>query len=267
MLFLSSSLMSLLPAFTTLGAGPTVLMLHGGLGSHLSFAPQVETFAALGYRAVAWDMPGHGRSAPVEPYTFKALAQRCVALIESLHCGHVVLIGQGVGGMVAQEVVARRPELVSRLVLCATAAAGGDLGEPPAGPGGSALTPGVTLTPAQLADWQLPWLVGPAALPAGVQLARHCMLQLSPVIYERLLTALPAFDRRANLAHIQVPTLFVAGEHDRVTPLAGLERMAAAVAGSALAVIEGVGHLPPLEAPDAFDQAVLDFLRQPRHLH
>ena len=105
--------MSSLPAFTTLGAGPTVLMLHGIGGGHLAFAPQVETLASSGYRAVAWDMPGYGHSAPIEPYTFKGLAQRCIALIESLQCGDVVLVGHSMGGMVAQEVVARRPDLVS----------------------------------------------------------------------------------------------------------------------------------------------------------
>jgi 3-oxoadipate enol-lactonase len=54
-------------------------MLHGIGGGHLAFAPQVETLASLGYRAVAWDMPGYGRSAPIEPYTFKGLAQSCIA--------------------------------------------------------------------------------------------------------------------------------------------------------------------------------------------
>ena len=55
-------------------------MLHGIGGGHLAFAPQVETLASSGYRAVAWDMPGYGHSAPIEPYNFKGLAQSCVAL-------------------------------------------------------------------------------------------------------------------------------------------------------------------------------------------
>src|SRR4051795_4538435 len=76
--------MTSVPAFTTLGGGPTVLMLHGIGGGHLSFAPQVETLAGSGYRAVAWDMPGYGHSAPIEPYNFKGLAQSCITLIESL---------------------------------------------------------------------------------------------------------------------------------------------------------------------------------------
>ena len=90
-----------LPQFTTLGSGPTVLMLHGIGGGHLAFAPQVETLAQAGYRAVAWDMPGYGRSAPIEPYTFKGLAQSCVDLIDALQCEHVALLGHSMGGLIA----------------------------------------------------------------------------------------------------------------------------------------------------------------------
>src|SRR5450830_1852088 len=101
--------MNALPAFTTLVAGPTVLMLHDVLGGHLTFAPRVESLAAAGYRAVAWDMPGYGRSAPVQPCYVTGLVQCCIDLIDAREAGSVVLVGQGLGGMVAQEVVARRP--------------------------------------------------------------------------------------------------------------------------------------------------------------
>ena len=114
----------LLPHFSALGAGPLVLMLHGAAGGYRSFAPQVERYACEGYRAVAWDMPGYGLSAPVEPYGVRGLAQSCVQLIEALLPEHAqgaarsaALIGHGLGGMVAQEVVMRRPDLVNRLVL------------------------------------------------------------------------------------------------------------------------------------------------------
>jgi pimeloyl-ACP methyl ester carboxylesterase len=101
--------MNALPAFTSLGAGPTLLMLHDAIGGHLTFAPQVESFASAGYRAVAWDMPGYGRSTPIEPYSFKGLAQSCIELIQALKAGSVVLLGQGVGGLVAQEVARAGP--------------------------------------------------------------------------------------------------------------------------------------------------------------
>ena len=81
--------MNSLPTFTTLGHGPTVLMLHGIGGGYRAFAPQVETLAQAGYRAVAWDMPGYGHSAPIEPYTFKGLAESCIGLIDGDQAGRI----------------------------------------------------------------------------------------------------------------------------------------------------------------------------------
>jgi pimeloyl-ACP methyl ester carboxylesterase len=260
--------MTALPTFTTLGAGPTVLMLHGIGGGHLAFAPQVESLATSGYRAVAWDMPGYGRSAPIEPYTFKGLAERCIALIESLKCGQVVLVGHSMGGMVAQEVVARRPELVSRLVLCGTSPAFGK----PDGDWQRAFVAertaplGAGQTMAQLAEVLVPQMVGPAALPEGVRLAQHCMGLVNPSTYRRALEALVTFDRRASLPQIHVPTLLVAGEYDRNAPPAVMRKMAQAIAGSTYYEMPGIGHLQNLEAPEAFDAAVLNFLNLPRQL-
>src|ERR1700712_4899049 len=165
--------MTLIPAFTTLGGGPTVLMLHGTGGGHLAFAPQVETLASCGFRAVAWDMPGYGHSAPIEPYTFKGLAESCIRLIESLQCESVALVGHGMGGMVAQEVVARRPDVVNRLVLCGTCSAfgqaEGDWQREFVARRRAALDAGQSMV--ELARTVVPELVGPDALPEGVRLA------------------------------------------------------------------------------------------------
>ena len=120
--------MSRIPTYSSLGSGPVVVFLHGIGGGHLAFAPQLETFAQAGFRAVAWDMPGYGHSDPIEPYTFKGLAERCIALIDALAARNgqqVSLVGHSMGGMVAQEVIARRPDLVQHLVLCGTSPAFG----------------------------------------------------------------------------------------------------------------------------------------------
>ncbi|AEG91177.1 alpha/beta fold hydrolase [Ramlibacter tataouinensis] len=257
-----------IPAFTTLGAGPTVLMLHGIGGGHLAFAPQVETLAGCGYRAVAWDMPGYGRSAPIEPYTFKGLAERCIALIEALRCGSVALVGHSMGGMVAQEVVARRPELVNRLVLCGTSPAfgrpEGDWQREFIASRTAPLAAGQGM--AELAATLVPRMVGPGALPEGVRLAQHCMAQVPPSVYRRALECLVTFDRRASLAGIHVPTLLVAGEHDRAAPPAVMKKMSGAIAGSTYHELSGIGHLQNLEAPDEFDTVLLRFLSLPRQL-
>lgn len=259
----------IVPTFSTLGGGPTVLMLHGIGGGHLAFAPQVETLACSGYRAVAWDMPGYGHSAPIESYNFKGLAQSCIALIESLQCGDVTLVGHSMGGMVAQEVVARRPELVSKLVLAGTSPSfgkpDGDWQRSFVAQRTAPLDAGQTM--AQLAALLVPEMAGPAALPEGLQLATRCMSLVNPSTYRRALEALVTFDRRANLAQIRVPTLLIAGEHDRNAPPAVMQKMAAAIPGSTYIELAGIGHLQNLEAPDKFDSLLLNFLALPRVLH
>jgi 3-oxoadipate enol-lactonase len=261
--------MTAIPSFTALGGGPTVLMLHGIGGGHLAFAPQVETLAVAGYRAVAWDMPGYGHSAPIEPYTFKGLAQSCVTLIESLKCGEVVLLGHSMGGMVAQEVVARRPELVSKLILCGTSPSGlpndGDWQREFIAQRTAPLDEGRSM--AELAEVLVPQMIGPGSLPEGVRLATHCMGLVPSATYRRALECLVTFDRRANLMNIQVPTLVVAGQYDRNAPPSMMKKMADSIPHSTYIEMKGVGHLQNLEAPDDFDGAVLNFLALPRMLH
>ena len=261
--------MSVLPTFTTLGKGHTVLMLHGIGGGHLAFAPQVEALASQGYRAVAWDMPGYGRSAPIEPYTFKGLAQACINLIEGLQCGGVTLLGHSMGGMVAQEVVARRPELVSRLILCGTSPSfgkpDGDWQREFIAQRTAPLDAGKTM--AELAEVLVPQMVGPGSLPEGVKLAAHCMAGVNPSTYRRALECIVTFDRRANLPNIHVPTLLVAGEHDRNAPSAVMQKMAGQIPHSTFIEMKGIGHLQNLEAPEEFDALLLNFLALPRVLH
>ncbi len=249
----------MIPRFTTLGSGPTVLMLHGIGGGHV---------------AVAWDMPGYGHSAPIEPYTFKGLAQSCIDLIDALQCAHVVLLGHSMGGMVAQEVVARRPDRVSRLVLCGTSAAFGKRTD-----GRSAdawaqqfiaqrtapLDAGQSM--AEVAQRLVPQMVGPGSLPEGLRLAEHCMAGVPAATYRRALDCLVTFDRQAALSAIGVPTLLIGGEFDRVAAPAVMKQMAEVIPDARYAELKGIGHLMNLEAPDDFDALLLDFLAQTRALH
>ena len=68
------------------------------------------------------------------------------------------------------------------------------------------------------------------------------------------------FDERANLANIRIPVLCLAAEHDRNAPPPMMERMAGKIPGARYVCLPGVGHLPNLEAPDAFDASILSFL-------
>lgn len=262
--------MSTTPHYSTLGSGPTVLMLHGIGGGHLAFAPQLETLAQAGFQAVAWDMPGYGHSAPIEPYTFKGLAERCIALIESLASpgkAPLTLVGHSMGGMVAQEVVVRRPDLVHRLVLCGTSAAfgkpDGDWQQAFVASRMAPLLAGQTM--AELATTLVPAMAGPQALPEGLRLAQHCMAQVSPATYRRALEALVGFNRLEALGQIASPTLLIAGEHDPNAPPKVMQGMAQRIAGCRYVELSGIGHLMNLEAPDEFDQTLIEFLQETPH--
>lgn len=272
--------MNSIPRFTTLGDGATtVLMLHGIGGGHLAFAPQVETLGEVGYRAVAWDMPGYGHSAPIEPYTFKGLAEACIRLIDALvgerddpaaeRGGSVVLVGHSMGGMVAQEVIARRPDRVSKLVLCGTSAAFGKRTDGRnaevwarqfIGQRTAPLDAGQSM--ADMALRLVPQMVGPGSLPEGVRLAEQCMARVPAATYRRALECLVTFDRQAALAHIGVPTLLIGGEFDRVAAPSVMKRMAQQIPNARYVEMAGIGHLMNLEAPDEFDRLLLDFLRE-----
>jgi pimeloyl-ACP methyl ester carboxylesterase len=256
-----------------LGAGPTILMLHGIGGGSQAFAPQLESFSSQGFRAVAWDMPGYGSSAPIEPYTFKGLAESAAALIETLDPSGanapVILVGHSMGGMVAQELIARRPGLVRALVLSGTSAAFGNSDgawqqrfiQERAAP----LAEGKSM--ADVAAKLLPAMIGAAALPEGVRLAREVMGAVPPSTYRAALSALVTFDRKNNLEHIRVPTLLIAGEQDKNAPPAVMQGMAQRIAQAEYLELAGVGHLANLEAPELFDAAVLSFLSRRKALH
>ena len=255
--------MSLLPTFSLLGSGPTVLLLHDADGDHLSFAPQLETLAAAGYRAVAWDMPGYGRSAPVEPYGLKGLAQRCLLLLDALQCDEATLVGHGLGAMLALELALRAPLRVQRLVLSA--------GGPPldtaavaawVAPRLAALDEGLSM--AELADRAVKTAAGDAALPEGLQLARHCLGRVSAATYRHALQAVAGFARSApELMRVHQATLLIAGTQDRSTPPEALQALAHVLPDARLLQLRGVGHWPQLEDPEGFEAALLDFLAEP----
>lgn len=265
---LRPSLMSLLPTFTTLGSGPTVLMLHDADSGHLSFAPQVETLASQGYRAVAWDMPGYGHSAPVEPYNFLGLVRRCQALIAALECEHLTLVGHGLGAMLALELALRAGDTrVGGLVLCA--------GGPPLDAQAlahwhkarkQALAAGHSME--QLAELLVPQQVGSGALPEGARLAQHAMSKVHRATYARALDVMGGFGRTASeLARIHQPVLVIGGAQDRSLAPEALDALARLLPDAQRVSLPGIGHWPQLEAPDAFDAALLSFLAAPRVLH
>ena len=252
------------PAYASRGAGDTaVVMLHGVGGGSEAWAPQMDLIAGAGFLAVAWDAPGYGASPAIEPYDLAGLARALESLLDALPARRCVLMGHSMGGMIAQEAVATFPGKIAGLILSATSPAFGkadgawqrEFLAQRLGP----LDAGRTM--ADLAPALVAAMVGPDADPAGVKAATELMSRVPGDSYRKALHALVAFDRRAALPAIRVPTLALAGERDGTAPPAVMEKMAARIPGAEFRVLAGCGHLASLERPRPFNDVVLAWLR------
>ena len=250
-----------------LAAKPPVLLMHGIGGGREAWGDAGSaTGAALaeaGFSALALDFPGYGLSAPIDPFDLAGLARSVIALIDALGAGAAVLVGHSMGGMVAQEVAALAPGRVAGLVLASTSPAFGK-------PGGdwqrgflqSRFAPlDAGLGMAGLAAQLVPAMVAPGTAPAVIAAAQALMAGVPEATYRSAVSALIAFDRRANLPAIRVPTLVITGEHDATAPPEVSRRMAERIPGAVCTIVPGAGHLLNLEQPQAFNAALLAHLR------
>jgi 3-oxoadipate enol-lactonase len=241
-----------------------LLFLHGVGGGHHAWERQLPHFARLGYPSHAWDQPGYGESPTVEPYDFEQVSAALRRLIESLGGEPVVLVGHSMGGMVAQEACVRFPQLVKALVLCFTspAFAGADTAfarefvAARLGP----LDRGQSM--AEIAARLMPAMRGSKSDPAGLALAERVMAAVPAETYRKAVQMLATFDRRRELAAIRVPTLVIAGSDDHTAPPAVMEKMARKIPGAEYVLLEGCGHLGPMDQPQAFNAALESFLRR-----
>ncbi len=249
--------------FTEQGQGDVALLLLHGIGGGKSiWAHSLPVLAAAGCRAVAMDFPGYG-DAPGAP-TLDAMAQAVADAVAQAGAARTVLVGHSMGGMVAQEVVARWPGMVQGLVLACTSASFGQAsGEWQARFVAERLAPlDAGLGMAGMAQRLVPAMVSPTASAAALDQATAVMARVPEASYRTALAAIAAFDRRASLADIRVPTLLLAAEDDRTAPPAVMQRMAARIAGSEYVCLPKAGHIANLEAPDAFHAALLGFLQR-----
>ena len=240
-----------------------LLFLHGVGGGHHAWDAQLLHFPKLGYAAHAWDQPGYGHSAMVEPYDLEQVSAALARLIQSLGGEPVILVGHSMGGLIAQEAYFRHPHLVKALALCFTSAAfvgGSSFATQFVAERIGPLNEGQSM--ADIAGRLMPTHRGSKSDPAGVEQAEHIMAKIPAETYRKAVHLLTTFDRRADLPKIAVPTLLIAGSDDRTAPPAIMASMQRKIPGSELVVLEGCGHLGPMDQPGPFNAALERFLRK-----
>ena len=238
-----------------------MVFLHGIGGAGRAFLPQLDGLRGE-YRCIAWDMPGHGGSTPLELVSIDSLTAALAGFVRALGLQRPVLVGHSMGGILVQRLLAVQPHAARAVVLSQTSAAFG--GKDPAWAEAfirarlAPLDAGQGM--ADLAAGLVSGMVGEGADPDGLALARDCLAHTPDIAYRDAVLALPGFDGRAALGGIQVPVLLLAGTRDRDAPANGMERMAARIPGARFLALDGAGHLAHLEQPAAFNAALREFL-------
>ncbi len=254
------------------GEGSTVLFI-GGTGGDLRRRPNVFDGPLVErFRVAAHDQRGLGRSAkPDGPYTMADYADDAAALLDHLGWAQAGVLGVSFGGMVAQELVLRHPDRVSRLVLACTSSGG-------AGGASYPLHEMADLPPDErfaahlaLADtrcdvaWQAAHPEVVAALRAQADAGEALTAGDDPaaVVGARLqLEARRHHDTFDRLGGLRRHVLVAAGDRDGIAPVANSVALAAAIDGARLEVFDG-GHLFLLQDPRAWDTIVAFLLGDP----
>ena len=249
-------------AFAATGGGvendpdrPLVVLLHGAGMDHSVWALQSRWLAYHGWRVLAVDLPGHGRSEGPPLVNIADLADWTIRVLDAAGAARGALVGQSMGALVALEAAARRPDRVASLTLLGAAetmSVHPDLLEA-AGFNAHLAVDMVSL-----------WSLGPAAtlghnsvpglwMLGGVQ---RLLERAAPGVLHADLSACDAY-RGADAAKVSCPTTLIHGERDQMTPLKGARALAARIPGARVVVVPGAGHMAMLERP----QATLEALR------
>lgn len=229
------------------GKGSPVVLVHGWACSHAVWAPVVDELGEA-YETVAFDLPGFGASERMEgAFTLADLATAVDDALESLGVVDAVVVGHSMGGMVVQHLYAISPKRVAGLVLCGTTSAAG----PPYQQTTKQLNELIKAQgSAALAAAMAPGLFGARYRQTHVTQVEEFVEEVAACDEATLTAALDAithFDLTDQLGHISVPSAVVVGDADPF--LEDCRLLAASIGGASLSVVEGVGHMEPMESP------------------
>jgi pimeloyl-ACP methyl ester carboxylesterase len=229
--------------FATFGAGPPVILLHGGDASSDYWGDQIPVLLAAGHRVVVIDSRGHGRSTlGARPLGYELMESDVIAVMDALSIDHADVVGWSDGAILGLIMAMKHPERVTRVFAFG---ANMDLhGFNPMG----ALAPIVPKVGAALA-------------------ANYARLSPTPDGYGAFSKAVLAMQLREpnytprELAAIKGPAIaIVDGEHEEFILRQHTEYLARTIPGAKLMILPGVSHFAPLQDPGGFNAAMIGFL-------
>lgn len=243
-------------------AGKVAMLLHGLGADGSSWQLQLPALTGLGYRVLAPDARGFGRSSyPANsPARISIAAGDFIQLASRLGVAELDLVGISMGGAHALALALECPQLVRRLVLVNTFA---------------------HLRPRGVDEWvyyairfTLVHTLGLEAQAKTVaarifpnpgqgplrQMLIEQILQADPHAYRAAMRALASFNVNRRLSEINAPTLIVTGERDTTVPRDVQQQLVEGIRGARQVIIPGAGHAVSVDQPEAFTQVLIDFL-------
>ncbi|MBZ0289801.1 MAG: alpha/beta hydrolase [Anaerolineae bacterium] len=249
-------------AYEHRGEGPPLVLLHGGLIDSRMWRDQIDGLSDE-FTVVAWDAPGSGRSEdPPEDILLSGFADYLAAFIQHLGLRRPHVLGLSFGGGLAIEFYHRHPDIPQTLILAGAYA----------GWGGS-LSPEVIkerlengikqseFPPEQVVAAWLPTFFSESTPADTRDTMAEILYGFHPVGMRAQLKAFAQADLRDVLPTIKVPTLLLYGDHDQRSPQYVAEKLYANIPRSKLVYLPGVGHVCNMEAPEAFNTEVRNFIR------
>lgn len=250
--------------FDELGEGRnTLLLVHGHPFNRSMWRPQLSVVAEAGWRVLAPDLRGYGETSVVPGLTpFNQFAADLAALLDDRDIPAVVIGGLSMGGQIVMEFARQYPHRVRGILLAAT------FPQPETSEGKRnrfALADRLQQEGMNgYAREVLPRMMAARSIASLPDVASHVMTMMYATNPEGAAAALRGRAERPSyeetLARLAVPALVVAGSEDAFTTRQDAERMRDLLKDAELVWLEGVGHLPNLERPGAFNEALLRFL-------
>jgi 3-oxoadipate enol-lactonase/3-oxoadipate enol-lactonase/4-carboxymuconolactone decarboxylase len=208
-------------------------------------------------RLVALDLPGHGESDAMPRASVEEYAAVVADFLSALDCGPAVVVGHSLGGSIAVALAARRPALVRGLVLigaCVKLPLVDRVGERLV-----AFLPG-PLRRLLFFSMAQKVLFAPDAPAEAISVTMRELRACRPETLMADVRAARAMDLTAPAAALDVPTLVLTGNRDRLTTPALAERLTALIRRSQLRVVDGPGHMLPLEAAARVNREIAAFV-------
>ena len=267
----SASVSGITIGFEEMGDGDnTLLLVHGHPFNRSMWDPQLGPIADAGWRVIAPDLRGYGESTVVPGKTpLDVFAADLAALLDHLDIADVVIGGLSMGGQIAMEFARQYPDRLRGLMLAATFAhTDTDEGKRKRNAMADRL---VREGMGEYADGVLSQMLAPRSIVTKPAVAEHVSAMMHATNPEGAAAALRGRSERPSyietLGNLKVPSLVVVGSEDAFTTRQDAEQMRDLLEGSELVWLEGIGHMPNLESPEAFNSALVQFLTRVASYH